>query len=386
MLNNNTSQQTGDNSNAIQINNLEIHKTGFTPNEIIDIYNKISEPLYKEWTQNAIQEIHNRLNSFQEKIIERLLKLENAQKAFSDPAFQFLLRDTQKVAGISGEEITYDLLVDLLEKKINEINKKNDNTLYKRAVEIIESIDIDLLSIITTYKLIFSRIPLSFNYKKGIRDLANSFKQLHIDKIQLSNDIVDKLELLNLTRISSISNRTNLYGIIINNCDGYLALGIKKNSEEYLKALELLNSINFSNSILKENEFFPEYVKFSYSSIDCLTDYNKYNYSFPEKNFLCSPDISSNTLPNFINIKYFNKIDQKELKTFQEIINLFSKDTNKINIIREYLIKEMKQYDIFNYVEKIWDLINCNSHFTMLGNFIFDISYKRIMKNENQNL
>lgn len=117
--------------------------------------------------------------------------------------------------------------------------------------------------------------------------------------------------------------------------DGYICTGIKKDTEPFLKALEILHANNYSDSVFVENELLPDYYRLDVSTLS-------------------------------------------ELKTeLKSIIELYSKDSALINQVKTKFIEMWDSYESLCKVRLWFESINAYFHINMIGKVLAQTNAKR---------
>ncbi len=81
------SQKAGDNSNQFQIAHLTI---GIDEKRAREIFDEKLNLAIKDFSDEATRTATNRINNFENLLIEKMTKVEDALTAFADPSFQVL--------------------------------------------------------------------------------------------------------------------------------------------------------------------------------------------------------------------------------------------------------------------------------------------------------
>ncbi|MFK5173351.1 LPO_1073/Vpar_1526 family protein, partial [Propionibacterium freudenreichii] len=68
----------------------------------------------KDFSDEATRTATNRINNFENLLIEKMTKVEDALTAFADPSFQVLLLEAQRTAAASEREFDFELLSQLM--------------------------------------------------------------------------------------------------------------------------------------------------------------------------------------------------------------------------------------------------------------------------------
>ena len=326
-------QKSGNNSQMIQANNIVINQ-GITEKRAREICTEMYELNKKELTQEAFACAEERVQKFENSLMDKILKIEGAINLFSDPAFQLLLSSAHRAAVASEREQDYDRLSELLVCHIKEGKSRKTRAGISKAVEIVDKIDNDALCALTVVYTIQRFIPLAATSKQGIITLAGLFQKLMYMELPSDDGWIEHLEILDAVRIQYFSGFSSLESDLARILSGYTCAGIKKDSDEYMKAIDLLRSIGLNSSFLVNNDFMPEYVK--------IPVVNKENIKNSEIIKQVSYYGQILTIPK--------SLSEAEIYVFKSIFDLYTKD-NSVN--NKSLDAFMKEYDQYQSLKKL---------------------------------
>jgi hypothetical protein len=114
-------------------------------------------------------------------------------------------------------------------------------------------------------------MPNSGIISEGLNRLDDLFSKLIYDELPEGETWLEQLDVLNAIRIKEFSNFKKMEDYYSERFNGYCCAGIKKDTEDYFNACELLNSINISN-LLIENELNKEYVRLAIVNKEQIND------------------------------------------------------------------------------------------------------------------
>lgn len=257
-------QKGGDNSQQIQAGTVII---GIDEKRAREIYREMFEISRRDFSQEAYQIATKRVSQFEEKLIPKMQKIVGALNNFADPSFQLLLSKAHKTAASTEREVDYELLSELLIHHVKTPHERKIKASINKAVEIIDQIDDDALCALTVTHGALSLSPKDKNIINGLQVLDNLFGKLIYDDLPITNDWIDHLEILGAVRISSVLSGVDIISRYAKyfSVDSYT--GIKKESQNYQKAIELLSLNNLPIDFLQNNELNDDYVR-----LPALTD------------------------------------------------------------------------------------------------------------------
>ena len=110
-------QNARDGSQQVQMINPTI-VMGIDEKRVREVCSEMAVETIKQCTHEASAIAIERIEKFTIDLIPRVEKIENDFKSFSEPSFQFELRNAQKVAACTDRECDYELLSELLVHRI----------------------------------------------------------------------------------------------------------------------------------------------------------------------------------------------------------------------------------------------------------------------------
>ena len=100
------------------------------------------------------------------------------------------------------------------------------------------------------------------NIKEGLQLMDELFSKLLYTELPKGDDWIDHLSVLGAVVIQtgSFNKFEEIYSSLI---DGYVCVGVKKDSDEHKKVIEIMKSNDIDLDELVENELLPDYLRFS---------------------------------------------------------------------------------------------------------------------------
>ena len=135
--------------------------------------------------------------------------------------------------------------------------------------------------------------------------------------------------------------------------NGYICVGIEKNTSEYHKALEILNNARIAPEILIDNELLENYVRLAIhgkSQID-------YKRTIHRENLIAWP--------------------QEQLEAMWKVWELYSSDETKLETVKENFIKLWDRHPVLHTVRGWWEHIPGTLDITRTGKIIAHTNVKR---------
>lgn len=296
-------------------------------------------------------------------LIPRMEKLEDGFCAFSDPAFQFLLRKAQIAAACSNKEDDYRLLSELLCQRTCVLESRKESAAISKAVEIVNEIDEEALCILTVYYLLTNYYPTVGKLADGLSYLNDVIgtllqekklpKKLNIfERFSYGEEIVKHLEMLNIIRDDRTAERCKR---LTDMFDGYVCLGIKDDTENYKKAIEILKSNGLSLQLLITHELLEGYSRLEISNLEML------NLKSWQQDF------------------FARSLSEREENALNEILKLYEKDKLLSFEVKEAFEKEFEKYDNLKRAKELCDILIPYSYITSIGEVIAKANLDRLL-------
>lgn len=324
-------QEAGDNSQQFQANNMIVN-LGIDEKRAREICQEMILQLKNKHTEEALKVAESRVSEFEDRLMNKMKVIDGALEAFADPSFQLLLVEAQKTAASTERPADYDLLSELLVHRFQNGTNRNTRAGITRAVKIVDEISDEALLGLTVFYSVQYFHPLTGIIQKGLDILNDLFGKLIYATLPTGNDWLDHLNILNTIRIGEFGGLIKMEEYYSKKFAGYMDVGIKKFSQEYYKAIELLNSNNLLLDILIEHELNTDYVRLNILN-------KKYIDSIQLINSHTTPLESplTDTQKNVIRSIY--DLYKQDAEIRQENVNKFMEEWNKranLKILREW--------------------------------------------------
>lgn len=260
-------QKAGNNATQIQAESITI---GIDEKRIREIFDEKITIAIKDFSEEAAKIAVDRINEFEERLISRIIELENGLNAFADPNFQLNLVEAQKSAAGTERPADYDLLSELLVHRIVKGEDRHARSGIKKAVEIVGEVsDEALLGLTISY--VAGRIaPQSGNIHIGLDNLDSTFGSLMYNSLPTGYDWIEQLDLLSAVKYSLLQDFKNIIDNYANGAlKGYVDVGIRRDSDEHRHALHILNANNLpAIGFLVDHSLNPQYVRVGIPSVE----------------------------------------------------------------------------------------------------------------------
>lgn len=293
-----------------------------------------------------------------------MLEIEGTLSAFSDPAFQFLLTSAQRTAAATERDVDYDMLAELLVCRIERGTDRKNRTGISRAVEIIDKIDDDALCALTVVHAVNKVLPLSGMCKSGLKVLANLYEKLIYMDLPSGIDWIDHLDILDAVRINSIGSFKKTSEYYPEQLVGYSSAGIRIDSDEHKKAMDMLSEVGLNSSFLIPNELLDGYVRIP----------------IVEKGAIENIFITRNTVVNGKLLIQQDKINEKEIETLEAIWNLYTTDSTAKEAAISAFMQEWDSYPSLQKLRTWWDTLSVAFNITQVGTVLAHTNARRCDK------
>ncbi|BES65587.1 hypothetical protein SANA_20260 [Gottschalkiaceae bacterium SANA] len=265
-------QKAGENSQQIQAQSIIIHN-GIEEKRAREIFMEMFAVAKKDLTNEAFSLATQRVTNFENDLIPKMGKVHGAMNAFADPDFQFLLTSAHKTAATTDREADYSLLSELLLRRIQKGDNRKTRVGIRKAVEIVDEISDDALLGLTVAFAVQFYQPITGSITDGLDVLDGLFKKICYDRLPENREWLDHLDILDAVRPSTFVSIKKYEDFYSEKLSGFCAVGIKKNSDDYTKVIEMIKEVALPENILCNHELNEEYVRLevaSEKSIDSL--------------------------------------------------------------------------------------------------------------------
>ena len=353
-------QKAGDNSQQYQANTI-IVQNGIDEKRAREICTEMFEIARKDLTAEAYTTACRRVSEFENDLIPKMQKLEGALDYFGDPSFQFLITNAHKTAASTDRPADYSLLSELLIHRVQRGENRATVAGISRAVEIVDKISDEALLALSVAFAILQYGPVSGNISQGLDVLNGLFEKLCYNDLPLGIEWIDHLDVLDAVRMSNLGGFKKLEDYYSEKMSGYCVAGIKKDSENYAKALQLLEEVALPKDLLVDNELNAEYVRLlvvTEKAIEKLQLSQQVNLS---GNII--------TIPVALTTEQKNKL--------YEIYSLYTKETNVLNLIKQRFKEELLNRQHLNKILNWWNSIPSSFSITGVGKVLAHANTKR---------
>lgn len=350
-------QQSGENSQLVQAQTINNYY-GITEERARQIFQEEAQKI-TVYTQEAYSIAFERIDKLANAFMQAAKKVDGALEAFSDPAFQLILRDATEKAAATEREEDYDLLSQLLICHIQKGSERKNRVGIHHAIKIVDEIDNDALCALTIFHTIHCLKPMSGMCRDVLKLLDDTFSKLQYMELPSDTLWVDHLDILGAIRITSFGKLRSLIDIYSDVLDGCVCVGIKKDSPQFEQAISILSKHINVEQFLVENECLEGYVRLN---IARKSQINTLKLSTPQTNN--EPDIIS-PLP-------------KEIKeALYKVFDLYSYDPILMIQVKQNFARMFDQYENISKIKQWWESIPLGFEITSVGRVLAHTNVKR---------
>ena len=348
-------QKAGDNSQQIQAGTVII-QNGITEERARETFSEMTSVARKDYTEDAYGIALQRVAILEYLLMEQTKKVDGLLEAFGDPSFQFLLTNAQKKAAASERESDYELLTELLVCRAQKKNNRKFRAGISHAVDIVDEVDDDALYALTLCYLIGRLYPLSGNCLQGLDVLNSCFETLLNETLPEKQDWIEHLEILNTIRVLPYSMPRRFENIYAQALEGYVCVGIKKDSDNYNIACELLAKRKISRTFLENHPFLDGYVRLPITHINNLVDLRIQEGPTEE----------------------YRALTDEELICLHDVWGLYSKDEELLKSVKEKFIIELNKRPALKRLMEWRNTITTNFSITQAGIVLAHVNAQRL--------
>lgn len=361
---NNQNQKAGDNSQQIQADNMIVN-LGIDEKRAREIYQEMNLQLRRDYTQEALSIANTRVAQFEDRLLPKMEAVDGALEAFADPSFQLLLVEAQKTASSSERPADYDILSELLIHRFQKGENRIVRAGINRAVEIVDEISDEALLGLTVFHSLSNFFPASGNISQGLEVLDNLFGKIFYGNLPTGHDWLDHLDILDAVRVNSMGGLKKINQYYPEMLSGYIDVGIENESDNYLKAIQLLREVQLPTNILTTHALNKDYLRLNVSSKSEIGSINLQRNVSHNGNIVSVPVNLSTVQKNALNLIY--ELYKKDEGLRQQNIDKFMEELDKR--------KNLKT------LRKWWDNLNPGIQVTSVGRVLAHSNAQRCDKN-----
>lgn len=360
---NKQNQKAGNNSQQMQADQMIVN-IGIDEKRAREIYQEMNFQLRKEYSEEALEVASSRVQAFENKLMPKMEAVEGALEAFADPSFQLLLVEAQKTAASTERPADYDLLSELLIHRFNKGENRITRAGITRAVEIVDEISDDSLLGLTVFHSVSNFFPASGDVHQGLNVLNDLFGKLFYGGLPEGGEWLDHLDILDAVRINSFGNLKKIDQFYPERLIGYIDVGIEKGSENFNKAIELLQKAALPQNLLVEHTLNSSFVRIDISNRNQIDSLSLHKQMLFEGNLIHVP----------------TPLTEEQKKVIQSIYDLYQQDeTIKQQNVKAFMEEWDKRKNL-KILREWWDNIEASIMLTSVGKVLAHSNAQRCDK------
>ncbi len=362
MIGDRKKQRAGNNSQQLQANSINITNiSGIDEKRAREIFDEMYAVARRDFTQDAYNCANQRVSKFEESLMSKIVQLDGALEKFADPSFQFLLTEAHRTAASTEREADYDLLSELLVHRIEKGEQRKTRVGIERAVEIVDQIDDDALCALTVAHAVAKLLPIATEITEGLDILQNIFDKLVYMTLPQGREWLEHLEILNVIRVSTFGGLKKLEQFYTERLAGYVCVGIKKGSENYNTAIEILNNLMIPHVFLTEHELLNDYVRVPVVTFESLET----------ARYTLSENIDGVSVNREINLS------DEQKQGLKNIIGLYDNSEEIKQQVNAAFVSEWEKRNSLKCLSDWWDAIPLSFDITAIGTVLAHANAQR---------
>ena len=319
-------QQAGNSSVQIQSDqiNQQINNyyTGVTPEQAKLIARQEAENVIALFGEVAKEKADERFAKFEDKLFNKIDEVKASLEPLKKPELRIFLSEICKSAIQTDSIADYDLLSELLVKRLQHDNDREICSALKIAVQIVPEIDDAALLALTMYYCILEIYIESTNFKNILEVLNKLYGKIHYMNYPKNQNWIEHLELLKCIKTINFYSPIKYLDVFSKRYSSFFEVGINSESENFKKARELLLQEKLPSNLLINHEFNEGYYR-----LDVLRE----------------EDIDK----QLVLIKSFNCwiiLNDSRKKALREIYNMYEKNIQISKKIRNKILDTLSSY------------------------------------------
>lgn len=354
-------QKAGKNSRQIQANNIII-SNGIEEKRAREIFMEMFDVARRDLTKEAYEIAEQRVEQFENELISKMERVDGAINAFADPDFQFLLTNAHRTAATTNREKDYALLSELLLRRVQRGNNRYIRAGIGRAVEIVDDISDEALLGLTTAFAIEKYLPVTGRMKEGLSVLNILFKEICYANLPEGTDWLEHLEILDAIRISSFGSLKKLEEYFSERMAGYCKVGIKKESDDYSLAVDMLKEKGLPLSLLCDHEINEGYVRIPIINEQQIDE-------------ICIRNVMNELGSSRVEVMDLT-MQQKEV--LHKIYSMYDNNQELLHMVKINFYKELENYQYLSIIKDWWNKIPLSFEMTGVGRVLGHANAKRV--------
>lgn len=349
--------------NPTQIEHLNIHYHGLTKEQAIQLFDERLQHALSNYSIEAVNVGKSRGQFLIQLLLEKVAKHEELLQHFSDPSVQITLGKALYAAAATERKSDYEILSELILKRIQEPQNRKNSAAITKAIEIISEIDTDALHALTALHCICGFQPTyAIDHHGWLIGLDQLYQAITQVPLPSDDSWIDHLQLLGTLTVPPFNNHQPLIKYIVNSAPLLFTYGLKIGSPNHAKALKLLSPLSLTNLMLVGNSLFPDAVR-----VPAIIQEKDKNLNFT---MIGNQNGHRITLPSTAS-------DQVDT-ILKDIIKLYDTNPSAPTTIETSLKREIETLPHIKQIQEWWNKLPFTPVPTHLGRIIAQVNLKRI--------
>ena len=263
-------QKAGAGASQFQVGVLNVGIDEKRAREICD--EKISDAI-RDLTAEALGVAKERVEDLVTMTLAKIQKQKVDMSSFSDPKFQREILKAQSSAASSDRKSDIEMLSELLVARMDGKLQRKTHTGISRAIEIVSDVDDDELTALTIVFAFGNFRPapiLGVSLAKGLTALEGVYTSLGVQALPKGEGWMENLSMLDAIVLSPFGKFKRVVDFYAEVMDGYVCVGIEKESSDFIKAQQVLANVGLTIDILVCNELIQGYVRLPFvKQVEC---------------------------------------------------------------------------------------------------------------------
>lgn len=351
-------QKAGEGAQQVQAGTINVY-TGITEARAREIFSEMNAIARQSYTQDAYDLAWKRVNMFEDLLMQKVEKVDGMLETFADPSFQFLLTEAQRRSAASERDADAELLTELLVHRVTSKGNIKKRASIQKAVEIIDQVDDDSLCALTLLHAATFYIPVLGRISDGIDALSNIYNKLDLSKLPKDKLWIDNLSILGCMTVAPFFISSKYEDIQYEALNGYTCVGIKKQSEEYKLAVQMLVDNGINPNILIDHELNEGYVRLALSQKQQICNFQT-----------CKYDPTTNSLVK-------ETITDKRIKCLTDIFEMYSQDKELKETVKVNFVNLLSSKCEIKKIMDWWNDLGIAFELTSIGKVIASANARR---------
>ena len=331
--------------------------SGITEDRVREIIEEQVQYALVGCTDEAYPKGRERISKFEDCYMSRIKNVGNTFQAFADPAFRILLRDALQSAASTDRESDYGLLTELLVCYVQKGEDRIIRAAIHYAVKIVGEIDYKALCALTVAHAFMTFSPASGKCAEGLKVYNDIFRELMYEELPTNNKWLDHLDILNAIRVIPFSGVDTVDEHCMTHLNGYVCVGIKKDSCDYKKALGLIDEYKIGQEVFVPNDLLDGYYRLY---ISCNSNIDRMVYQDDD-------DIE----------KKWIELTEEQKNVLKQIWEMYSKDSNLFRQANQQFKLLWDSFDALYKFRQWWENLPQAFDITSVGRVLAQTNAKR---------